>query len=661
VTDPITDPARGAGGSGPAGVGWSAGAVVERDRDEPTSSTEPSMTDPIRIANCSGFFGDRVSAAREMVEGGPIDVLTGDWLAELTMLILARIRAKRPGQGFAGTFVTQMEQVMGQCLDRGIKVVANAGGLDPAGCAEAVQQVADRLGLHPTIAYVTGDNLLPRLTDLAESGALQPFDPGAVPPVLGDSLRSPSRPPGAQRDSGRGTSPDEFGALGDVSEYLTANAYLGCWGIVEALTRGADIVITGRVTDAAVVIGPAAWHHGWARDAWDPLAGALVAGHLIECSAQVSGGNYSFFDEVPGIARIGFPWAEVAADGSAVIGKHDGTGGLISIGTVTSQLLYEIGGPLYVNPDVSAVFTTIGLEQVGPDRVRVSGTAGLPPPPTLKVAMNRFGGYRNHVSVALTGLDIETKAEVVQATFWDACPYGPDDFDTCVTRLIRHDHPDPATNEEATAELRITVKDADERKVGRAFTNAFTETALASIPGLYGLSGAPGPAQPFGVYVPATVPADLVPQYVHVDGTTTQVTSVAPTDPHREPGGVYVTARDAPRWDGPTERLPLGRLVGTRSGDKGGHANLGVFTRTADAYAWLERFLTVERLRELLPETAPLRIDRYALPNVWALNFVIHDLLEEGVAASTRVDAQAKSRGEWLRARHADIPTTLLT
>ena len=217
------------------------------------------MADPIRIANCSGFFGDRQSGAREMVEDGPIDVLTGDWLAELTMLILSRIRAKQPGGGFASTFVRQMDDVMGTCLDRGIKVVSNAGGLDPAGCAEAVQEVADRLGLSPTIAYVDGDDLLPRIGELAEAGALRPFDAD--------------------------------GELGDVSRYLTANAYLGCWGIVEALQRGADIVITGRVTDAAVACGPAAWHHGWARDDWDRLAGAVVAGHVIECSAQTTGGN----------------------------------------------------------------------------------------------------------------------------------------------------------------------------------------------------------------------------------------------------------------------------------------------------------------------------------------------------------------------------------
>lgn len=585
---------------------------------------------PIRIANSSGFFGDRLSGAREMVEGGPIDVLTGDWLAELTMLILSRIRAKQPGRGFAGTFVTQVEHVLGTCLERGIKIVSNAGGLDPAGCAEAVQQVADRLGLRPTIAYVDGDDVAPRLADLIVSGALTRFDDGNLP---------------------------DGPALGDPAQYLTANAYLGCWGIVDALARGADVVITGRVTDAAVVMGPAAWHHGWQRHDWHPLAGALTAGHLIECSAQVAGGNYSFFTEVPDMARIGFPWAEVAADGSAVIGKHDGTGGAITVGTVTSQLLYEIAGHEYLNPDVTARFDTVRLDQVAPDRVRVSGVLGQPPPPTVKVAMNRFGGFRNHVAVALTGLDVEAKAAVVQQTMWEACPYAPDEFAVVDTRLIRHDHPDPGTNEVATAELRITVKDPDERKVGRAFTNAFVETALASIPGLYALSGAPAAATPFGVYVPAALPADLVPQYVHVGGGTVQVPTVAPATSTDRSDHEYVPpGRD---W-GPTVRMPLGSVAGARSGDKGGNANLGVFTRSADAYDWLAGFLTTARLRALLPEAGGLVIERYTFLNVWAVNFVIHGLLDEGVAASTRVDAQAKSLGEWLRARLVDLPTALL-
>jgi hypothetical protein len=585
------------------------------------------MADPIRIANCSGFYGDRLAAAREMVEGGPIDVLTGDWLAELTMLILQRTRAKRPGGGYARSFVTQMEQVMGTCLDRGIKVVSNAGGLDPDGCAEAVAEVADKLGLSPTIAYVNGDDILGRLDELVAAGIdLAHFDTGEP--------------------------------VGDTSRFITANAYLGCWGIVEALSAGADIVVTGRTTDAAVVCGPAAWHHGWARDDWDALAGAVVAGHVIECGTQATGGNYSFFTEVHGLTHTGFPWAEVAADGSCVIGKHDGTGGEVSIGTVTSQLLYEIASPAYLGPDVTARFDTIELDQVDRDRVRISATLGEPPPPTLKVAMNELGGFRNEVGVGLVGLDIEAKAALIEEAFWAALPYSPEDYASVSTRLVRTDKPDPGTNEEATAQWRLSLKDPDERKVGRVVFNATVELGLSTIPGFTGLGGGGQNAQPYGVYRPALVPADLVPQNVVVlGGTRTVVESTAPT------GEVQVEPRPGPAASAPggeTVRAPIGAVIGARSGDKGGNANLGVFARSDAAWAWLDEFLTTDRLVELLPEAAPLPVDRHRLASIRSLNFVIHGLLEEGVAASTRKDPQAKSLGEWLRARVVDIPAALL-
>ena len=584
------------------------------------------MADPIRIANCSGFFGDRLSAAREMVEGGPIDVLTGDWLAELTMLILARTRVKYPNRGFARTFVTQMEQVMGTCLDKGIKVVSNAGGLDPDGCADAVAEVADKLGLHPKIAYVRGDDLLHRMDDLIAANQLSHFETGEP--------------------------------IKDASAFLTANAYLGCWGIVDALDRGADIVITGRTTDAAIVCGPAAWHHGWSRTDWDALAGAVVAGHVIECSTQATGGNYSFFTEVPGMARVGFPWTEIAEDGGAVIGKHDGTGGQVSIGTITSQLLYEIGGPEYFGPDVTTRFDTIELSQEGPDRVRIHGTQGEPPPSTLKVCINRSGGFRQDLNVCLTGLDIEAKAKLVEDAFWAACPYGPDDFAAVETRIVRTDKLDPQSNEEATAFFKISLKDPDANKVGRAVSNALIELALASIPGFTSVGGGPGGGRPFGVYEPASIPAEIVPQEVVVlGGESSEISSVIPSS------AVGVTPTPGPTAaapGGPTKRMPLGSIYGARSGDKGGNANLGIFARSDEAWAWLDSFLTTEKLKELLPETAEIQVDRYTLPAIRSLNFVLHGLLGEGVAASTRQDGQAKSLGEWLRARVVDLPEALL-
>jgi len=584
------------------------------------------MADPIRIANCSGFYGDRMTAAREMVEGGPIDVLTGDWLAELTMLILARTRLKRPNGGYARTFVAQLEHVMGTCLDKGIKVVSNAGGLDPDGCAEAIAEVAQKLGLNPTIAYVAGDDLVPRMSELIAADRLSHFETGEP--------------------------------IKDASAFLTANAYLGCWGIVDALNQGADIVVTGRTTDAAVVCGPAAWHHGWQRTDWNQLAGAVTAGHVIECGTQATGGNYSFFTEVPGMERVGFPFAEIAEDGSTIIGKHDGTGGEVSIGTVTSQLLYEIGGPEYYGPDVTTRFDTIELEQVDKDRVRMHGIQGEPPPSTLKVCINRPGGFRQDFNVCLTGLDVEAKAKLVEDAFFAACPVPRDQFASVTTRLVRTDKLDPASNEEATAFLRITLKDPDEKKVGRAVGNAMIELALASIPGFTSVGGGPGGGRPFGVYEPARIPAGDVPQEVVVlGGETHQVSSVIPDGPSSV---VPASGPDAVAPAGATKRAPLGAIVGARSGDKGGNANLGVFTRDDQAWAWLDSFLTTEKIRELLPEAAELEIDRHPLPALRSINFVLHGLLEEGVAASTRQDGQAKSLGEWLRARVVEIPEALL-
>jgi len=585
-----------------------------------------SANEPIRIANCSGFFGDRLSAAKEMVEGGPIDALTGDWLAELTMLILSRIQAKAPGGGYARTFVSQMEEVMGQCLDKGIKVVSNAGGLNPEGCADAVQEVADRLGLRPRIAYVGGDDLAPRLHELIDAGV--DF---------------------SHLDTGQ--------PLGEIANRIvTANAYIGCWGIVEALNQGADIVVTGRATDAAVVAGPAAWHHGWRRDDWDALAGAIVAGHVIECGGQATGGNYSFFTEIEDLTYPGFPWADVHSDGSSVIGKHAGTGGQVSIGTVTSQLLYEIQSERYLNPDVVSRFDTIHLEDLEQDRVLISGTRGEPAPRELKVAMNYQGGFRNQVSIGLTGLDIEAKAELIERQFWHSCPYSPEEYETVVRKFLPTQKENPATNEEAVAVYKIIVKDPDERKVGRAFSNAGTEIGLCSIPGMFGTAGGPGPGQPFGIYWPALIDSQLVPMEVVVDGKMTVVDNTAGA-PALQIEQHAIALPAVP--EGPTRSAPLGHLFGARSGDKGPNANLGIFARDLKSFSWLSQFLTIEQLKELMPEAAERDVDRYDLPNLLSLNFIFYGLLEEGVAASTRQDPQAKALGEYLRAKVVQIPEEL--
>ncbi len=580
----------------------------------------------LRIANCSGFYGDRVSAAREMVEGGPIDVLTGDWLAELTMLLLGKaVMAGRPG--WARTFLTQLEQVLPACLDRGIRIVSNAGGLDPAGCAAAVTELARRCGVDPVVAHVDGDDLS-----------------GRVPALLaaGHSL--------ANADTGQ--------PLADAGVTpLTAHAYLGGLPIAKALEAGADVVVTGRVTDAALVVGPGMWRFGWTGDDLDALAGAVVAGHLIECGCQVTGGNYSFFAEVPDLAHAGFPLAELSADGSAVITKHSGTGGRVSVGTVTAQLLYEIGGPRYLNPDVTARFDTVRLDDAGPDRVRVSGVRGEPPPAELKVALSYAGGYRNSMILAIDGLDAAAKAALAQEAIWARIEGGRGAFEVADVELRGQD---PAL-------LRITVLDPDRAKVGRAFSGAVVETALASYPGFHALTP-PGDASAYGLFWPALIPADLVTARVVIGGQAVW-TGAARAEP-AGPGRSRAFGAAGPPGDGgpgahgirpePVRRVPLGLIAGARSGDKGGNANVGVWVRGEEEFAWLDGYLTERRLAELVPAIAGHRVERHRFPNLRALNFVISGLLGRGVAAGTRLDPQAKALGEELRAALADIPERLI-
>jgi len=576
------------------------------------------------IANCSGFFGDRFSAAQEMVQGGPIHFLTGDYLAELTMAILLRKQFKDPNAGYVTTFLKQMEIVMGECLDRRIRVVANAGGLNPASLAKELQKVADSLGLHPKIAYIEGDNLMQRLQDLQDRG--EPF-----------------------------THMDKGISLKDSkAQTISANAYLGCWGIVEALNHDADIVVGGRIADAALVMGPAAWHFKWEKTDWDALAGAAVAGHVIECSAQATGGNYAFIEEVPSFINLGFPIAELEKDGSSVITKHPNTGGLVSVGTVTAQLLYEVREPRYLTPDVAARFDTIDIFQEDIDRVRIQGVKGEPPTPTTKVCINNLGGYRNSMTIVLTGLDIEKKAQIVTEALFDSLG-GKKLFSVVDVQLVRSEKNNPPTNEEAFAHLRLSVMDPDPKKVAM-FSSKLVELALASIPG-FTATAPPTKGTPAIMHWPALVSNDHIQQHVFVDDQEIVVkASFQGESLHVTP----LQTRPIPSVShGDTVSVPFGELFATRSGDKGGNANLGVWAKTADAFAFLREYLSVERLKLLLKDLADFDIERYELPNLLALNFYIKGLLGDGVAASLRSDPQAKTLGEYLRARIVEVPKAI--
>jgi hypothetical protein len=575
----------------------------------------------IRIGNCSGYYGDRLSAMREMLEGGELDYLTGDYLAELTMLILGRDRMKDESLGYAKTFVRQMTESMALAKQRGVRIVANAGGLNPAALAARLREIAADQDLDIAIAHVEGDDLSARADELG----------------LDD---------------------------GHDGQALTANAYLGAFGIAAALTAGADVVVTGRVTDASVVVGPAIAHFGWGRDDLDRLAGAVVAGHVIECGTQATGGNFSGFADVDMSTPPGFPIAEIDADGSVVITKHEGTGGAVTVDTVTAQLVYEIQSPLYLGPDVSTRLDGLTLSQVGPDRVAVTGATGEPPPETAKVCLNAFGGFRNTVEFLLTGLDVPQKAALIEHQMEAAFAAGTRP-ETVEWHLDRTDAADPETQARATSLLRLHVKSDRPEPVARAFSDAAIQLALASYPG-FSVSRPPTAGTPYGVYRAAYVPQAEVPHVVvHPDGRRENIPPPPASGAKWRESGLEINHPAPLAGGGGTTRAPLGRLVHARSGDKGGDANIGVWIPADhpardDAYAWLVDLLDVATVRELLPEAAALDVEVHLLPTLRAVNVVVHGLLGEGVASSTRLDPQAKGVGEWLRARHCAIPTVLL-
>lgn len=595
------------------------------DVTDATAATAATAATPVlRVGNCSGFYGDRLSAMREMLEGSTdgqgLDVLTGDYLAELTMLILGKDAMRDPGLGYARTFLSQLEDCLGLALERGVRIVSNAGGLNPAGLADKVREVARGLGLDVRVAHVEGDDLRP---------------------------------------------------LGLFEGALTANAYLGAFGIARALEAGADVVVTGRVTDASVAVGPAIAHHGWTPTSYDELAGAVVAGHVIECGTQATGGNFSGFRELfragaPMDRALGFPVAEIAADGSSVITKHDGTGGAVTVDTVTAQLLYEIQSTRYLNPDVTTRLDSIHLAEEAPDRVRISGVTGAPPPERLKVAVNELGGFRNQLELVLTGLDVDAKADWVRSQLEGRLTAAEVAWSQGAPRTG-----DSETEEGASVLLRCTVKDPSPDPVGKAFTGPAVELALASYPG-FTMTTPPGKPTPYGVYRAEYVDRDRVEHtVVHADGTREvvpdpgqYVEQVAPEelDPDlgRRPSPFPAPA------DTITRRMPLGAFVHARSGDKGGDANLGLWVahdgspKYEARVTWLAKLLSPKKVRELVPEAKDLEVDVYLLPNLGAVNVVIHGLLGQGVAASTRFDPQAKGLGEWARSRSVHIQEDLV-
>ncbi|TWS24985.1 DUF1446 domain-containing protein [Tsukamurella sputi] len=582
---------------------------------------------PVRIANFSGYLGDRATAIDEVMAGDPVDVMVGDYLAEITLAGLVGAYRANPQAGFVPVFVDQIRPHLSAIAERGIRVVTNAGGFNPAALAAALRDEAAKAGADLRVAHVEGDAVLDRLDDLAAAGhRLDNLDSGA--PI--SSWRA---------------------------QPLAANAYLGGWGITAALAAGADIVVCGRVTDASLITGPAAWWHGWDCEDFDALAGAVVAGHIIECGPQAVGGNFSGFTGLGDLRRPGFPIAEVAADGSAVITKHGRDGGAVTVDTVTAQLVYEIQGPNYLNPDVTVGLQDVRLAQTGPDRVRVSGAVGSPPPATTKVATFGVVGYRTVGTVFATGTDVPAKVDLLRSQLELDKPAG---VSVTVTQ-VGVPAADPETQWEATVALRVlaAAPTADElaeynliRRLGSLY--------LQSFPGIFhdGASVLHAAPSPTIDYWPGLLPtAELAHRAVLDDGTAIAIappdaTSVPDQPGHPEPEQALET--------GPVREVPLGTVAYARSGDKGGNSNVGIWTPDAAAWPWLRRFLSTDEVRRLFPDAKGLDIVRHEFPELRAVHFVFRGLLGTGGSSNDRIDQVGKAVGEYLRSRIVPVPETVL-
>ncbi|KAH6689711.1 duf1446 domain-containing protein [Plectosphaerella plurivora] len=587
----------------------------------------------VRIANCSGATGDGPFALRRVVKDGPVDIVTADYLAEMNIAWLALEQKQDPSKGYDPGFLRQLDHETAHTIAaKGIKVVHNGGALNPKGLAAAVEKQLASYGVTSLkIAYVEGDNVMSQL------GALQ--QPGQSPhlDVQGRQLSDIKAP------------------------IVSANAYIGMGGIVAALEAGADIVICGRCCDASPVMGAAAWWHGWETTQWDVLAQSLIAGHILECGCYATGGNFSGFKTIKNNWDQGFPVAEIASDGTFDVFLQQGARGLVSQDTITAQLVYEIQGPYYLNPDVVADIHSVKITPAGKNRVTVSGITGGPPPPTTKLAICTTGGYQMEVFFFATGLDIAEKLADMRAAMSELVP------NRTAYRVLRIDQygtpqDDPRTEALGSCLFRVFAQ-ADKPETFTTLQIFLTGYSLGGYCGLHlCMDLRMLHPRPIISYEPFTIPYEKLEVKAHVDGKTIPISPPNTTAVFQ---GQKIEKNDAvvdlPRF-GPTMRVPLGHRVHARSGDKGSNANVGFWVASDEEHEWLRAFMTVDRMKALLgDEYSPeYVIELFELPNLRCVHFLVKGILEGGISTGHRVDGLAKSFGEFLRARHVDMPTKFL-
>jgi len=586
----------------------------------------------LRIGCASGFWGDSEFAAAQLVQRGGINVLVFDYLAEITMSLLIRAKAKDPALGYAPDFVTTIQPLMKELKSRGIKVIANAGGVNPSACRAALVAAARAEGVDLKIAAVLGDDLMPRLEALRAAGVKEMFSGEPFP-----------------------------------QKVMSANAYLGAFPIAAALDAGADIVVTGRCVDSAVALAPLIHAFGWTAADHDLLAQGSLAGHLIECGTHVTGGNYTDWETVPGWDDVGFPIAECRADGSFVITKPEGTGGLVCPSTVGEQMLYEIGDPrAYVLPDVVCDFTGVTLTQDGFDRVEVKGARGLAPTDQAKVSVTYADGFRAMSLFMIGGIDAGAKARRVGAALLArmrrhyAQRGWPDFTDTCVEAIGAEDTYGPHARPDAREVMlkvgvRHPVKDALE-----LFSREVAPMALMSAPAITGFTGGRPKVQPVVRLFSCLIPKTQVSASIDMGGQAVVAPqwSGKPFDPAALPqvGGPLPGADAFARG---TRTLPLVRLAWGRSGDKGDAANIGILARKPHYLPFIRAALTEAAVAAWFAHLVKGRVQRFDLPGTQALNFLLDEALGGGGIASVRMDPQGKAYAQMLLDFPVPIPADL--
>ena len=571
------------------------------------------MAKVVRIGGCSGFWGDSSDGARQLVQDGRIDYLVGDYLAEITMSLLARAKRRDPDLGYTPDFVTAIAPLLPMIVARRIRVVVNAGGLNPGACRAALAAAAAQAGLELAIAIVEGDDLMPQLDEVRAAAPREMFSGAAFP-----------------------------------QDPVSLNAYLGARPIAAALDMGAQVVITGRCVDSALVLGPLIHEFGWAEDDFDKLSAGSLAGHLIECGAQCTGGLFTDWELVPGWDDMGFPIAECSSDGTIVIGKPDDTGGLVSPASVAEQMLYEIGDPsAYLLPDVTCDWTTVRFEAAGPDRVLVTGARGRPPSDSYKVCGTYADGHRSLGTLMIGGFDAARKArrqgEAILARARRLMGRaGIADFSaTSVEVLGAEDTYGAHSRGQESREVVLKVAAAHPDAKGlEIFSREFVTCGTAMAQGSTGFAGGRPGVTPVVRLHSFLWPKSAVPAVVRLEATSKTVAV--------HPGGdVAHRAPDAPAPAGAAfaggHSVPLRRIAWARSGDKGDSANIGVIARKPEYAALIREQVTTARVAEYFRHLVDGEVVRFELPGCHGFNFVMGRALGGGGIASLRYDPQGKA------------------